>query len=83
MAEYIFHVEHTIEAESEEEAREGLQKHLNAGNLTLDNQGDWLLERDPDFAPDAIEGNEYVLCIKCQASKAIGLRCPECGNRNE
>lgn len=53
------------EAELEEKARQELQEHLDAGNLSLDKESDWLLERDPDFTPDAIEENEFDLCIKC------------------
>jgi len=54
MKYFRFHVEHAIEAETEAEARQEFQEHLDAGNLTLDNEGDWLLDFDP---PNIVRGS--------------------------
>ena len=44
MKSFTFYIEHNIEAETEAEARQELQEHLDAGNLTLDNEGEWLVD---------------------------------------
>ena len=52
---FTFFVEHSIEAENEDEARKELQDHLDNGNLSLDNQGEWLCRVD-EPAPRYEEG---------------------------
>lgn len=63
MAEYIFYVEHTLEAKNEREARKALQRHLDTEVHRLREESNWLLEQDPDYDSNESGGKIYgFLC---------------------